>query len=379
MKKLLMLLMLAFVLIGCKANNEPTTVPNGLEPLVAVTDCDVPTLEGGWTCIWADEFSGNAVDETKWNFEVNGSGGGNNELQYYRSENAAVQDGKLVITAKAESYMNMNYTSARLNTKYKGNFLYDRVIVRAKLPVGRGTWPAIWFMPLMSVYGGWPNSGEIDLMEHVGYDPENVYSTLHTEFNHNPYNPVSLRLKVPDAETAFKDYEMIWSPGSIETFVDGQKVGFGFNYVPGLTPNNAYSEVFPFDQLFFLILNLAIGGNWGGQEGIDQTIFPATFEIDYVRVYRLDYATLDKEVPSTPTDLTLAQLPNTLYWKASEDDYGVEQYAVYVNGAFKKYANLNQVTLTGLNKGETYDIQVQAVDFVGRVSGKSESFSLTYE
>jgi len=377
MKKLLMLMMLAFVLFGCKAN-DTQEVPNGLAPLEAVSDCDVPTLDGGWTCVWADEFNGTAVDENKWNFEVNGSGGGNNELQYYRSENAAVSDGKLIITAKQESYMNMNYTSARLNTKYKGNFQYERVIVRAKLPTGRGTWPAIWFMPLMSVYGGWPNSGEIDLMEYVGYDPYVVHSTLHTEFNHNPYNPVSYHKTVSDAETAFNDYEMIWSPGQILTYVNGEKFG-EFNYIPGFTSNNPYSEVFPFDQQFFLILNLAIGGNWGGVEGVDNTIFPTTFEIDYVRVYRLDYATIDKEVPSQPTNIQSAQLANTIYWKASSDDYGVEKYAVYVDGAFKKYANLNQITLAGLTSGQTYDVQIQAVDFVGRVSEMSDVFSFTYQ
>ncbi len=365
-----------FILVGCEKGTD--VIPNGLLPLTAVDDCDEPTLEGGWTCIWADEFNGTEIDETKWNFEVNGSGGGNNELQYYTRENAQIVDGKLVITAKKESYLGKDYTSSRLTTKYKGTFEYVRIVVRAKQPVGRGTWSAIWMMPLMNAYGGWPDSGEIDIMEYVGYDPSYVHSTIHTEkFNHNLNTQIGFSHQVQTANTEFHDYEMIWSPGYIKTLVDGETIG-EFNYVPVFTTDVAYSEAFPFDQEFFLILNLAIGGNWGGAQGIDPNIFPATFEIDYARVYKQDYATVDKEKPTDPSNIALAQLKNTIYWQKSTDDYGVSEYAVYLDGEFHRYANLNQITFMGLNVGQTYQVQIQAVDFVGRVSGLSESFSLTY-
>lgn len=377
MKKILIILILLLTLAGCKP--EESGAPNGLEPLVAVSDCETPTLEGGWTCIWADEFNGTEVDETKWNFEVHGGGGGNNEVQYYTRENAEVVDGKLVITAKKEYYLGDEYTSSRINTKYKGSFQYVRVIVRAKMPSGRGTWPALWFMPLMNEYGGWPDSGEIDMMEYVGYDVDRIYSTIHTErFNHNLGTQIGYSKVVENVETEFKDYEMIWSPGQIKTYVDGDLIG-EFNYVPAFTSDAPYYEAFPFDQEFFLIINLAVGGDWGGAEGIDTSAFPTTLEVDYARVYKLDYATLDKAAPDAPTDLSVAQLANTIYWKKAADDFGVERYAVYVNDEFEKYVNLNQVTFTGLVSGERYQVQVRAVDFVGRISPFSETLTFTYD
>lgn len=376
MKKILIIALLMFILVGCEKNTGE--VPNGLLPLTAADDCDEKTLDGGWTCIWADEFNGTAVDETKWNFEVNGGGGGNNELQYYTRENTQIVDGKLVITAKKESYLGMDYTSSRLTTKYKGTFEYVRIVVRAKLPTGRGTWPAIWMMPLMNAYGGWPDSGEIDIMEYVGYDPNRIHSTIHTEkFNHNLNTQIGFSRLIENAETEFHDYELIWSPGYLKTLVDGDTIG-EFNYVPALTSDTPYSEAFPFDQEFFLILNLAIGGNWGGAQGVDVNIFPTTLQIEYVRVYKQDYATIDKTKPLEPENISLAQLKNTIYWQKATDDFGVAEYAIYLDGQFHKYVNLNQVTLTGLNIGQSYLVQIQAVDFVGRTSGLSESFSLTY-
>jgi beta-glucanase (GH16 family) len=136
--------------------------------------------------------------------------------------------------------------------------------------------------------------------------------------------------------------------------------------------------VHPFDREFYLIINLAIGGTFGGVQGVDASAFPTSLEVDYVRVYRQDYALTDKEAPSTPTNLQIATLSNTIFWNRSTDDRGVEKYAIYVDGVFNRYASLNQVTFTGLESGRAYLIEVQAVDFVGRVSQKSASFQLTF-
>lgn len=380
MKKILILFLLLFVLFGCENKDETETgVPNGLAPLVAATDCENPSLEGGWVCIWADEFSGSEVDEDKWNFEINGNGGGNNELQYYRKENTVVDDGKMVITAKREDYLGKLYTSSRLTTRMKGNFQYVRIVTRAKMPSGRGTWPAIWMMPVMSTYGGWPNSGEIDIMEYVGYDKDRIHSTIHTRaYNHGLNTQLGFSKIVENMETEFKDYEMIWSPGRILTYVDGDKVG-EFNYVADRNQTMPYDHAFPFDQMFFLIINLAVGGNWGGAEGVDPEAFPTSFEIDYVRVYKQDYALYDKEAPTQPQNIQVAQLKNSLFWDKSTDDYGVEEYAVYLDGKFHKYTRLNQIVLTGLVAGQTYNVQVQAADFVGRTSALSSSLSYTYK
>ncbi|MEF3693281.1 MAG: family 16 glycosylhydrolase [Acholeplasmataceae bacterium] len=370
MKKLLILILILFIAVGCKPTEDPI-----LEPLVPYEGCEESTLEGGWVCTWADEFDGEEVDETKWNYEVNGYGGGNNELQYYTKENASIVDGKLVITAIKESYLGKDYTSSRLNSKYKGDFTYGRLIVSAKLPSGVGTWPAIWMMPTMSLYGGWPKSGEIDIMEYVGRDPNNVFSTIHTEkFNHQLGTQIGYNTTVSNAETEFHTYEMIWNPGEIMTYVDGELLGT-FKYSAAFNQEVAYNAAFPFDQDFYLILNLAMGGNLGG--AVDPNFTETTFEIDYVRVYKYDYATIDEETPSNIEKLQIAQLRNTVFWNPSTDDYGVEKYAIYVDGELYDYANLNQYTFSRLTAGKSYQIQVQAIDFVGNVSEMSSILSLT--
>ncbi|HCZ24569.1 MAG TPA: hypothetical protein DHV05_06970 [Acholeplasmataceae bacterium] len=216
-------------------------------------------------------------------------------------------------------------------------------------------------------------------MEYVGYDKDRIHSTIHTEkFNHRLGTQIGYSRIYDNVETEFKDYEMIWTPGKILTFVDGDKLG-EFNYVAELNQEVAYNEAFPFDQMFFLIINLAIGGDWGGAQGIDNTIFPTTFEIDYVRVYKQDYAKVDLEEPTQPGDIQVAQLKNTIFWAKSDDDYGVEHYAIYLDGRFYRYANLNQYTFKGLTANQSYNIQVEAVDFGGRVSPLSNTLSFTFQ
>lgn len=141
--------------------------------------------------------------------------------------------------------------------------------------------------------------------------------------------------------------------------------------------NSKLNEAFPFDKPFFLILNLAIGGNWGGAQGIDDTIFPASFEIDYVRVYQRDYAAIDKETPIKVANINKAQIPNTIHWQRAFDDYDIEKYAIYVDGKFNGYSSLNQYTLVGLELGKTYNITIEAIDFVGRTSKISDPFVYT--
>ncbi|HEV7332829.1 MAG TPA: glycoside hydrolase family 16 protein [Flavisolibacter sp.] len=236
------------------------------------------------TPVWQDEFNYNGLpDSSKWAYDTGGHGWGNNELQYYTRSinNASVSDGKLTITARKEPLENRNYTSARLVSKNKGDFLYGRVEVKAKLPSGRGTWPAIWMLPTDWAYGGWPASGEIDIMEHVGYDPARVLFSIHTEaYNHVKGTQRSGEKNIPTAMTDFHLYRVDWTPDSIKGYFDNEPVFSFANERNG-------SATWPFDKRFHILLNLAIGGNWGGQKGVDDTIFPARFEIDYVRVYRM--------------------------------------------------------------------------------------------
>lgn len=233
--------------------------------------------------VWSDEFDYSGLPSAaKWTCEVGGGGWGNNELQYYtadRTQNARVENGNLIIEALKENYNGREYTSARLVSTAKGDWLYGRMEARAKLPGGRGTWPAIWMLPTDWAYGNWPASGEIDIMEHVGYDPLNVKGTVHTQaYNGKIGTQKGGSVAGPDWETAFHVYAIEWSASKIDFLVD-DVLYFTFN-------NEGTWETWPFDKRFHFVLNLAIGGDWGGVQGVDNSIFPRRMEIDYIRVYQ---------------------------------------------------------------------------------------------
>lgn len=242
------------------------------------------TLQAQRKLVWAEEFNYKGLpDSTKWSYNVDGHGWGNNELQYYtdrRLKNARVEGGKLIIEARKEAYKGSKYTSARLLTIGKAEWTYGRIEVRAKLPKGRGMWPAIWMMPTDTTHGDWPASGEIDIMEFVGYEPDTVYGTVHTKaYNHVIGTQKTKGVWRNDLSTAFHVYAVEWTPEEIRFFVDDE------NYS---TFNNEHktSAEWPFDHPFHLILNIAVGGNWGGARGVDDSIFPQRMEVDYVRVYQ---------------------------------------------------------------------------------------------
>ncbi|WP_245402572.1 glycoside hydrolase family 16 protein [Pontibacter sp. E15-1] len=232
--------------------------------------------------VWADEFDYTGQpDPAKWGYDLGGNGWGNNELQYYTDNpaNASVADGKLAITARIEQMGSEQFTSARLVSKDKGDFLYGRFEIRAKLPTGRGTWPAIWMLPTDAAYGGWPRSGEIDIMEHVGYDQNRVHVTVHTDaYNHTKGTQRGKSKLVETASTEFHRYRVDWTPYAIRGYIDDELM---FDFVN----NGSGYSAWPFDKKFHLLLNIAVGGNWGGAQGVDPGVFPQTMEIDYVRVY----------------------------------------------------------------------------------------------
>ena len=233
---------------------------------------------------WVDEFDYTGLPATnKWDYDLGGSGWGNNEKQLYTNtlNNVSVADGKLTITAKKENVNGMGYTSTRLVTRGKLDVLYGRIEVRAKLPTGRGTWPAIWMLPTDRVYGDWPKSGEIDIMEHVGYDQNTVHFSTHSEAYYFKINTQKTSKKlIPDASTAFHDYRVDWTPYAIRGYFDNTLV-FEFT-----NEGKTYKE-WPFDKRFHILINLAVGGDWGGAQGIDDSIFPQKFEVEYVRYYKM--------------------------------------------------------------------------------------------
>jgi len=246
----------------------------------------------GWQLVWSDEFNYSGLpDSATWGYDVGGHGWGNKALQYYterRKENARVEDGHLVIEARRDGSGSNEYTSARLVSKGKGDWTYGRFEVRAKLPSGRGTWPAIWMLPSVKIYGngGWPDNGEIDIMEHVGLDPNVIHGSAHTRaYYHSIGTQKTAKIEVPDALTAFNLYSVEWTPNEIRWYVNGKQYFTFAN--ERLTQTAADYKQWPFDKPFHLILNFAVGGNWGGAHGIDQSIWPQRMEIDYVRIYQL--------------------------------------------------------------------------------------------
>lgn len=270
-KQLVFTLIAILIIVACKNLKKPDETIPGKEK---------------FKLVWNDEFNYTGLpDSSKWNYDTIGNawGWGNHELQLYtvsRKENATVSDGTLKIRAIREKFEGFNYTSARLTTKEKGEWIYGRFEIRAKLPDGRGLWPAIWMLPADWEYGGWPESGEIDIMENVGYDPYNVVATVHTEsYNHATGTLRSHTIEVKDNSNIFHTYALEWSKNRIDAFVD-DSLYFTFK-----KEANDY-KVWPYDKRFYLLLNLAIGGDWGGKMGVNDSIFPAAMEIDYVRVFQ---------------------------------------------------------------------------------------------
>lgn len=322
MKKLLLINAIAFTMVACggsgsgKSETPPasssaasSSVASSEAPLSSsAASSSTPANSNKWEVVWSDEFDGSAIDTTKWSFEKNCTGGGNNELQCYtdRADNAFVSDGKLHIVAKKESFsgqakndddptynagdtsVKRDYTSARLRSKNKGDWKYGRMEIRAKLPQGQGVWPAIWMLPTEWKYGSWPLSGEVDIMEAInsntGTNGNKVYGTLHYgdmwPNNKNAGDSYSPATNIWDE---YHTYTIEWEEGEIRWYVDSKhyltenKKGW---YTKGSTEANA-----PFDQKFHMLLNIAVGGGWPGNPD-SKTTFPQEMTVESVKVYR---------------------------------------------------------------------------------------------
>ena len=263
----------SFMMFGCVKEKEGESI--GKKPGT-----------GNYELVWSDEFDYTGLpDSRKWSYDTDGNanGWGNNELQYYtnaRLKNAEVKDGALYINAIKEDFEGKKYTSARLVTRTKGDWLYGKVEVRAKLPNGTGMWPAIWMLPTDWAYGSWPASGEIDIMENVGYDPYKIVASAHTQsYNHVLGTQKGATINISDCYTEFHSYILEWDASEYRIYVDSSLYFTFKNEGSGF-------KVWPFDKRFHLLLNVAVGGNWGGQKGVDDSIFPRSMIVDYVRVYQ---------------------------------------------------------------------------------------------
>jgi beta-glucanase (GH16 family) len=252
----------------------------------ALSAVEPPPAPAGWQLVWHDEFDRDGPpDQAKWSYDVGGGGWGNNELQFYtanRRENARVEQGRLIIEARREPWENRDYTSARLVTKGQGDWIHGRFEIRAKLPLGRGTWPAIWMLPTKWDLGngGWPDVGEIDIMEHVGYDPGVVHASTHSQKHQWKIKTQrTAKIAVPDAGETFHTYVLEWDAEEIRMWVDDR------HYFTSRKEGGDWTS-WPFFRDFHLVLNLAVGGAWGGAKGVDETIWPRRLEVEFVRVYQ---------------------------------------------------------------------------------------------
>ena len=252
--------------------------------LLSITSFSPDSMAQKYNLVWSEEFDAHSeIDSVNWTFEKGYIR--NFEKQYYtdnRPENCRIEDGKLVIEARKEPFEGYDYTSASLTTQGRKEFLYGRIEVKAKLPTGVGAWPAIWMLGTNIEEVGWPLCGEIDIMENVGYDPDNVHGNVHTKaYNHNLGTNKGNMIEVQSPYTDYHVYAVDWTPNKIDFFVDEER------YFTFENDGEGNAETWPYDQPHYLILNLAIGGFWGGQKGIDDEIFPQRYEIDYVRYYEI--------------------------------------------------------------------------------------------
>ena len=277
-----------------------------------------------WKMVWSDEFTKQQLDRTKWTYDTgnwivdqNGSvispGWGNNEKQYYtdKTDNSFIRDGKLVIRAQEEKTTDAlgtyDYTSAKLKTKGLFSKTYGRYEIKAKLPTGKGLWPAFWMLPEQDKYGAWASSGEIDVMEAWGSQPDKVAGTIHYGENwpNNKYTGKDYHFPAGGRIDQWHTYAVEWEPGELRWYVDGNLYQTQNDwYSKGKNTATNYSYPAPFDQNFYLVMNLAVGGWFDGE--VDATTkFPAEMEVDYVRVYDLKNRDYREPVEPVYEDVTL--------------------------------------------------------------------------
>lgn len=329
----------------------------------------IPTVtakaDTGWNLAWSDEFNGTSINTSNWKYETGGDGWGNNELEYYtnRSENARIENGNLVIEARKENYSGMNYTSARLKSQGLKNWTYGKVEARMKLPAGQGVWPAFWMLGENISQVSWPKCGEIDIMEHINNESA-IHGTIHWDSTgnntHAQYGAASPNIDV----TQYHVYSIEWDASSIKWFVDGTQ------YLEANIANNINGTE-EFHKPFFILFNLAIGGNWPGNPD-GSTPFPAKMYVDYVRVYQHGD---NNPTPAVPSGLSAAasnQSSINVSWNASSGatGYDLKVDNNIISNVTSPYVN------SGLTENSTHTYAVRAKNANG-TSSWSNSISAT--
>ncbi|MGB5319883.1 glycoside hydrolase family 16 protein [Eudoraea sp.] len=288
LKRLIFLALLG--IISCSKSNSQGESDEPIQGVIEENILDVYASDywDNAELVWADEFEGSTLISENWTFETGDHGWGNNELQnYVEDDNVEVSEGTLKIMAKkVEGFpVGAKYTSTRLNSKKQ--FLYGRMEIRAKIPEdkGNGIWPALWMLGNNIQNIGWPACGEIDIMEYVSFEPNQMHFSIHSTANNhkNGTQITSGPVKLETIEEEFHNYGLLWTDKYIKFYIDDiENIALNFQ-----RPAISNSENWPFSKPFYFLMNIAVGGDWGGLNGVDDSIFPATMEVDYVRVYQI--------------------------------------------------------------------------------------------
>ena len=361
MKRVLNILLLisAWVVCGCSTIKEQ-------EKAIVATE----KIDAKYHLLWSDEFDGTELNKNNWNIELRQPGWTNNELQEYTNSksNVYLRDGFLVLKAQKSETDNGNiaYTSGKVNSQNKRDFTYGKVVVRAKVPVGKGLWPAIWMMPKKeSTYGQWPRCGEIDIMEVLGSEANRMYGTLHYGVPHKQ-NQGSVKLDAGSFASDFHEYSVEWEPGEIRFLLDGNLYYSTNNWFSA--PSEDADELAypaPFNQPFFVQMNLAVGGDWPGNPDEHTDFNNAEFLIDYVRVYQLsDY---DTNVTKPQPDMTMRKQDETGNF-IHNGDFSTDEsltdsedwsFLLFGKGAGSAEIKDNTLVVTTKNPGELdYAVQI---------------------
>ncbi len=289
------IVMISGIFAGCAKNATSES-----DPETPATITETPQLDG-YNLLWSDEFDGNTLNEENWNRELRDPGWTNNELQEYTAsdDNIFVRDGKLVLKAiKTEKDGKEYYTSGKVNSQNKRDFMYGKVVVSAKVPEGQGLWPAIWMMPQdEQFYGQWPKCGEIDIMEVLGNQVDTAYGTLHYGEPHAEQQGTVVLKDGSTFASEFHEYSVEWEPGEFRYYIDGEHYLTINDWFTAVNGEDEKPYPAPFNQPFFVQMNLAVGGNWPGNPDETTNFDNAEFEIDYVRVYQKDAYDTNVEKP----------------------------------------------------------------------------------
>jgi len=290
LKEYFIVSLVGLFLIGCgkdeASGQEIPDVDNDDASVPELKDVFAPDYWDDAELVWSDEFEATDLSTDNWVFETGDHGWGNNELQNYtEGDNVEVSEGTLKIIAKKEGIGSSGYTSTRLNSTR--SFRYGKIEIRAKMPEhkGNGLWPALWMLGSNIENVGWPACGEIDIMEYVSFDPNNVHFSIHSTANNhtNGTQITSGAVGLETVEEEFHTYGLLWTDRYLKFYIDDpENVQLNF-----IRPSPTTAENWPFNQPFYFLMNIAVGGTWGGLNGVDNSIFPAVMEVDYIRVYQV--------------------------------------------------------------------------------------------